>query len=533
MKIVIPMSGSGNRFMEAGYKDPKPLIKVDGIPMIEYVTNMFPEEPDENFIFICRDEHLKTTNMREILNKLKPNARIIETEPAKLGPVYAVTKAFDFIEDEEQVIVNYCDFFQNWDYYDFKKVVNENKCDGNVVSYIGFHPHLLIKDNFYATTKVDENNYVSEIREKYSFTENKMECPQSGGTYYFREGSYVKKYFKELIEKDVNLKGEYYVSLVYNLMIEDGLKIHVYDKIKHFCQWGVPQDLLAYSYWSNIFKSFTKSNEKIKIKNLINLIPMAGAGSRFKKEGYEIPKPLIKVSNKHMIFQASDSLPKPDKWVYVCRDEDINEYSIDKKLREYDENVSIVTVDRLTEGQASTCLLAKDRINRKNELMIAASDNGMIWNEEKFLKLKEECDCLVWTFRNNQTVVEKPEGYGWVVVDRDGETVKKMSVKVPVSNCPIKDHAVVGAFWFKEGNIFIEAAEKMIDDNIRINNEFYVDEAINQVINLGYKVKVMEVDNYICWGTPNDLKTFEYWQEFFGEMNFHDYTLEKDNYYGR
>ena len=104
MKIVIPMSGSGNRFIEAGYQDPKPLIKVDGILIIEYVTKMFPGEPDENFIFICRNEHLEKTEMRKILNNLKPNAKIIETQPAKLGPVYAVTKAFDFIDDEEQVI---------------------------------------------------------------------------------------------------------------------------------------------------------------------------------------------------------------------------------------------------------------------------------------------------------------------------------------------------------------------------------------------------------------------------------------------
>jgi NDP-sugar pyrophosphorylase family protein len=253
MKIVIPMSGSGNRFIEAGYKDPKPLIKVDGFPMIEYVINMFPGEPDENFIFICRDEHLKNTNMREILKSLKPNCTIVESEPAKLGPVYAVTKAFDYIKDEDQVIVNYCDFFQNWDYLDFKKTVNENQCDGNVVSYIGFHPHLLIENNYYATTKVNENNYASEIREKYSFTKDKTKCPQSGGTYYFKKGSYIKKYFKELIDRDINLNGEYYVSLIYNLMIEDNLKIHVYDKVSHFCQWGTPGDLKAYEYWLEIF----------------------------------------------------------------------------------------------------------------------------------------------------------------------------------------------------------------------------------------------------------------------------------------
>lgn len=79
----------------------------------------------------------------------------------------------------------------------------------------------------------------------------------------------------------------------------------------------------------------------------------------------------------------------------------------------------------------------------------------------------------------------------------------------------MKDHAVVGTFWFKSGNIFVEAAEHMIAANTRINNEFYVDECMNDLLSLGYKVKVFEIDYYVCWGTPNDYKTFNYWNEFF------------------
>ena len=534
MKIVIPMSGLGSRFIKAGYKDPKPLLVVDGKTIIEYVVDLFPGERDENFIFICRNEHLDNTNMREVLKSLKPNSQIVSIQGHKLGPVYAVTQAFDYIDNNEQVIVNYCDFFQNWNYSDFKNVVNTNKCDGNIISYKGFHPHLLPANNFYASTKVDENNYMLEIREKFSFTKDKTKSPQSGGTYYFKKGEYVKKYFKELIDKDINLNSEYYVSLIYNLMHKDGLKIHVYDKVKHFCQWGTPQDLEEYKYWSNIFKQLTNTAKVVdRNNNLINLIPMAGEGSRFKSEGYSIPKPLIDVSNKHMIFQASDFLPKPTSWIYVCRDEHIKDFNIDEKLKKYDDDVTCISVDKLTEGQASTCLLAKEKINNNKELMIAASDNGMLWDRKKYSELKESCDCLVWTFRNNQTVMEKPEGYGWVITENDQLTVKRVSVKKPISENPLNDHAVVGAFWFKKGSIFVDASEGMISKNIRINNEFYVDEAINQVIELGYTVKVMEVDSYICWGTPNDLKTFEYWQNYFDIMPFHSYSKDKDLYYGK
>ena len=253
MKIVIPMSGTGNRFIQAGYvEDPKPLIRIQGKPIIEYVIDLFPGEKD--FVFICRQEHLDSTDMERILLEKCPSGKIVPVKGSKLGPVYAVSCAYDYIDNEEPAIVNYCDFFMNWDYIEFKKTVEENLCDGNVVCYKGFHPHLLHENNFYASCKTDSQNYLLEIREKYSFTENKMDSPQSGGTYYFRKGSYVKKYFSMLMDENIKFGNEYYASLVYNLLLRDGLRVHVYDKVKHFMQWGTPFDLEEYLYWMEIFE---------------------------------------------------------------------------------------------------------------------------------------------------------------------------------------------------------------------------------------------------------------------------------------
>ena len=249
------------------------------------------------------------------------------------------------------------------------------------------------------------------------------------------------------------------------------------------------------------------------------LIPMAGAGSRFKKEGYTTSKPLILVNQKPMVVEATSNLPKGDKYIYICRQKNIQDDYVDKEIKQYYPNSQFIIVKELTEGQASTCLLAKDEINNNEELIIGACDNGMIWDEKKFLFEKNQADCLVWSFRKNVTVVNKPEAYGWVEVNGKN-FAKRTSVKVPISNNPISDHAIVGTFWFKKGKHFVEAAEKMIKQNRKINNEFYVDECINDLIELGMKVKVFEVDKYICWGTPNDLRTYEYWQQFHKTHNF-------------
>ena len=108
MHIIIPMSGIGNRFIEAGYSEPKPLILIDGKPIIEHVCDLFPGET--KFTFICNSKHLAETNIREVLLRIKPNSNLREIPNHKKGPVYAVSLVEDLIEDDEEVIVNYCDF---------------------------------------------------------------------------------------------------------------------------------------------------------------------------------------------------------------------------------------------------------------------------------------------------------------------------------------------------------------------------------------------------------------------------------------
>ena len=275
MKIVIPMSGSGNRFLKADYKQIKPLILVDGKPIIEHVINLFPGE--ENFVFVCRREHLEQTNLEDVLRSIKPKAQIVSMEGEKLGPVYAVTKAFDYIKDDEPAIVNYCDFFMDWDYEDFKQKMNEKKCDACLPAYTGFHPHLLPEKNLYASITMDENGFMKEIREKHSFTEDKTLSHHSPGTHYFKKGKYLKKYFDQQIEQNVNLNGEFYASMTFNLLKDDDLSIFVYDKISHFCQWGTPDDLEEYEAWSRLFA------KKIGKEKGITVIPDS------RKENVKIP----------------------------------------------------------------------------------------------------------------------------------------------------------------------------------------------------------------------------------------------------
>lgn len=249
MHIIIPMSGSGARFQKKGYRDIKPLIPVGGHPIIAYLLRLFPGET--NFTFICNREHLKTTSLRATLEKFMPTGRIVGIEPHNRGPVWAVVQALDAIDDHEPTIISYCDFFGVWDYMAFREDVFQKQYAGAIPCYTGFHPHLL-GSNRYASCRVDAQNNLLEIREKHSFTPNPMDSYQSAGIYYFNSGATMKKYCQQLVDEDINLNSEYYVSLVFNLLVRDHLPVHIYTMQK-FCQWGTPEDLGEFTYWLEYF----------------------------------------------------------------------------------------------------------------------------------------------------------------------------------------------------------------------------------------------------------------------------------------
>ncbi len=248
------MSGTGERFRRAGFKDPKPLIRVHGKPMVEYVIDFFPGE--EDFLFICNKEQLKTTPLREILLRKKPRARIIDPDIPEgvKGPVATLIAGEEAIKDEEPIMVSYCDFNMVWDYEGLKRRVAEDPEIATAsVCYTGFHPHLL-GSNVYAGVLADEKGFVLDVREKHSFAENKIDGWHQCGVFYFKSGKLLKEYARRAVKEEEPIKGEHYVPHIFRVMLRDGLKSLVWP-LKYFCQWGTPQDLEEYIAWEGAVKS--------------------------------------------------------------------------------------------------------------------------------------------------------------------------------------------------------------------------------------------------------------------------------------
>jgi NDP-sugar pyrophosphorylase family protein len=491
MKVVIPMTGLGKRFVEAGYVDPKPFLSVDGVPILRHVIDLFPGERD--VLIICRPE--MTARTKEIC----PYATIVEDEYRGLGPVDTVLKASYLISDDEEVIVSYCDYGTQWDYEGFKTYVRSQNASGAIACYRGFHPHNLGKD-CYATVRV-EDGIAQEIKEKGYFSSNKLDDYTSNGTYYFRTGALLKQYCALL---DTKINGELYMSLVYNRMIQDGHKVVVFE-IEKMLQWGTPYDLEVYKMWSGCFHSPPQT--RIEAPG-ITLLPMAGQGSRFRMEGFTVPKPFLPISGNPMMVEAIRCLPKTPKLRIVCLQEH-------QDVQPYFPEASIIRLDKTTDGQATTCNIALDDISDNTPLTITACDNGAIYDANKLQALMEDesVDVIVWSFHNNPTSRLYPHMYAWLDVD-ENMNLRDVSIKKAFVDRP-NIHAIIGTMFFRKTKYFRDGYKHIVKHNIRTNGEYYVDNVLKPLVDMGLRVVVFPVDYYLCWGTPNDYKTFIYWDSYF------------------
>lgn len=232
------------------------------------------------------------------------------------------------------------------------------------------------------------------------------------------------------------------------------------------------------------------------------VVPMAGRGSRFAQVGFRDPKPLIDVLGKPMIEWVVDCLrpSRPHRFVFLCLEEHLGSTRMREVLERVAPGSAVVPVRGVTEGAACTVLLARDLVDSEDPLMIANSDQYVRFDPDAYLEAMGEADGLIMTFRNDH-----PK-WSYAKVSPEG-LVTEVVEKVVVS-----DQATVGVYNFRSGHAFVRAAERMIEADLRVNGEFYVAPAYNQMIAEGARVVVHDIEAaggaMHGLGTPEDLEVF-------------------------
>ena len=240
-------------------------------------------------------------------------------------------------------------------------------------------------------------------------------------------------------------------------------------------------------------KMNTYINKKMNV-----LIPLAGAGSRFSEKGYVFPKPLVEVKGKPMIEVVVNNLNIDANYIFIVQKQHVEQYNIDKMLKLIKNNSEVIEIDGLTEGAACTTLLAKEFINSPNPLLICNSDQFINWNPREMMYnfTSKDFDGGILTFKSTH-----PK-WSYAKVN-DANIVTEVAEKKPIS-----DNATVGVYFWKHGSDYVKYAEQMIEQNKRVNNEFYVCPVYNEAIADNKRITIVEIEKMWGIGTPEDLEYF-------------------------
>lgn len=229
------------------------------------------------------------------------------------------------------------------------------------------------------------------------------------------------------------------------------------------------------------------------------LMPMGGLGSRFAEQGYDIPKPLIKVDNKPMFIRALESFSSLENpvYIFVVRREHVEKYQIDQQIKDQLPNAKISILDHNTRGAVETCLIAKENIDESLPLIIADCD---IYFEstEYFNKIAEGiADGLLLTFSSNHP------RYSYVELGSGGEAIRTAE-KIVISN-----NAILGGYYFKSGKAFKDISATFLKNDLPKGlKEYFVSHLFNMLIEAGKRVEIASVDQKYIFGTPEELQEY-------------------------
>jgi HAD superfamily hydrolase (TIGR01509 family) len=228
MNVLIPMAGAGSRFAQAGYTFPKPLIEVEGKPMIEVVVDNLNIEA--HYIFIVQKDHYEKYNLKYLLNLIAPNCDIVQIDGITEGAACTTLLAKEFINNNEPLIIANSDQYIEWNSNECVYAFSAENIDGGILTFNAHHPK-------WSYARIGDDGFVAEVAEKKVISNN-----ATVGIYYWSKGSDYVRYAESMINKNIRVNNEFYVCPVYNEAIADGKKIRI-KQVENMWGIGTPEDL--------------------------------------------------------------------------------------------------------------------------------------------------------------------------------------------------------------------------------------------------------------------------------------------------
>ena len=227
------MAGEGRRFAKEGYTFPKPLIDVNGKPMIQIIV----ENLDFNaeYIFLVRGEHIeKYEGFEETLQRItNGQCNIVVVDKLTEGAACTALLAKKHINNDEDLLIANSDQYVQYSPENFTMFKEMTDVDAMVYTFESVHPK-------WSFVKTNSRGIVTKVVEKQPIS-NIATC----GIYWYRKGSDFVKYTEQMVEKNIRVNNEFYIAPVYNEFIRDG-KTLIPFYVHEMWGLGTPEDLKAF-----------------------------------------------------------------------------------------------------------------------------------------------------------------------------------------------------------------------------------------------------------------------------------------------
>ncbi len=240
------------------------------------------------------------------------------------------------------------------------------------------------------------------------------------------------------------------------------------------------------------------------------IITMAGKGTRFSDLGFTEPKPIVLVGGKPAIQYLVDEFPSDWKIIFAVG-RHFQNTSIEKVLRNIRPHGEIIFCDYSARGPIDTVKAALSKIDLAAQVLVSYCDYSLIWNPEKFFSAVSGYDAAVVTYHGFHPTYFGPNSYCHVKVS-GSEIVQLQEKKLFTENIE-SEMTSVGLYYFKSGELLVEALEQQEIQNLKYKTEFYTSLAIQALISVKPNLKILNysVDQIIQFGTPSDIERFEFW----------------------
>ena len=489
------MAGKSERFTKVGFQLPKALLDAAGTPILKRTIETFQLT---SCTVVINTEQLKFKSIiEEICEDSGVQLNLVVIPPHIHGPSYSVFLASKELNSDLPMLIAYCDVGFKLDLFKFS--ISQKNSDGLFLTFSGFQPHSMRNPRF-GYVSVSESGDVRQIHEKFNGTIT-PDLQGSGGVYFFSTGKLMLEAIKHQIEKKESIGGEFYISEAFEYLIENNLKVSTF-KANKFYSWGTPEDLSDYNYFSNL-------NIKLQLdENSSNgpldgkaLLLAAGKSSRLNKDG-QSPKQAINVGGKELWEYSLGLVSKKIETIAILGP------SLAGKADKFRAGgVSVIFTKHQTKNSLESALCAFPKLLENSErLHVLASDNICSIPSPEGFPLT--ADLVVWTSKEYPIANFKPDAFSWVMVS-DSNHVERASIKfLPEDGSSW--YPITGNFTFKDSQIANELIAKTLINNSS-EPEIHFEEIINTALGLNYSVMIMDLNEYMTVGTPDELELAKYW----------------------